>query len=964
MPGRAEITPELPGREAHHWRADTGAPTDIRAIAQTPDGYLWLGTASGLYRFDGISFEHIVPSTYNRRQSSLITALAVAADGALWVGHDFGGLSVWRNGRLTDLPPEIQSKGAVMAIATAPNGDVWVACLGSMGQQLRQYSRGQVHVHDTNDWLKPESIDHLLVAHDGSLWISQAVSVLHVPNGAARPEVVATKPVFTSSLVEDDHGQVWFAGRDGLHSLTGRPARIPIPDTPLRPGVFQHGQALFSDGRVLFAGYRDGLMAVPVQRAGPVMHIPERAATVMRDREGTIWTGGPDGLTRFGRTVLMRPALPGTPITGFALGGNPTMPLAVATDSGVFAIGKGEVRPILTVPGITALCAGQSGEVLVETEKGDRLLRGAIWQSIAKPFPLISANACAIGRDGRAWSVIGNAALYQLNGSRWQAQADLPPSQFIVSDQVSGAQGGIYANEPLHAVLHIADHKVVPIWQGDDIAVGFVRLIKVIGGHTYIGGQMGLARTEGNRIVAIEARSHPWLTGLTGVTLGPSDAWLITSAGIVRISRPDFEAAFRHPHQPIPHRLLGAAQNVHARSSVYWSANDAEVDAAGQPWFVTDQGLVGVDLAANAVNPMPPPVLIRGLQAGGVTYIGSRAELPAGTNRIAFEFAALSLTDPLHNRYRYRLEGVDGDWVEPGVTGDGARQEATYTQLRPGTYRFRVIAANGDGVWNQTGATMAVTIAAYFWQTWWFAGVLAIAASGALVAVFNWRARVTSAALRQRLADRMAVREHIARELHDTLLQGFYGLTLRFQSIKERLPQGHSTIADMEKALDRADDVLLEGRERVRMLRQESGPLDLVAHVSDLTPVILGDDLPWTLAVKGVPAPIWAEAAHEIGRIVREALCNIVRHARAGHVGITIDFTRDPIQIDIADDGTGLPDPVRRSGSAEGHYGLIGMRERAKGLGGSLEISNVAPHGTCVRLSVPRQIVHRALDDG
>jgi hypothetical protein len=192
---------------------------------------------------------------------------------------------------------------------------------------------------------------------------------------------------------------------------------------------------------------------------------------------------------------------------------------------------------------------------------------------------------------------------------------------------------------------------------------------------------------------------------------------------------------------------------------------------------------VRVDPARIVRNPVAPPVVIRGMEANGNTYLQGAVTLPAGTSRVQFDYVALSLTSPAANRYRYRLDGVDGDWVDAGN-----KRQASYTALGPGTFRFRVIAANPDGVWNTTGASMSVTIEPYFWQTWWFEGAVGLIVAVTLWALVQWRMRVATEATRQRIEDRLVVREHIAQELHDTLLQGFQGLVLRFQSLLHRLP--------------------------------------------------------------------------------------------------------------------------------------------------------------------------------
>jgi hypothetical protein len=302
--------------------------------------------------------------------------------------------------------------------------------------------------------------------------------------------------------------------------------------------------------------------------------------------------------------------------------------------------------------------------------------------------------------------------IHHLDHGVWRREDDWPAVESIVSD---GANG-LYANRPMQAVMHLTPGHAETIWAGDAIAIGFIRTIKRIGPYLYMGGEKGLARYDGTHIAVVEARNHPWLSGITGLAIGARDAWVITSDGIMRMAATDLDRAFGHPERLLPHQAMGQGMGVGSRSFAY-TANDAEIDARGQAWFVTDKGLFRVDPARSERNPVAPPVTLRALIANGVRYQAGDVTLPAGTSRIQLDFVALSLTTPARNLYRYRLDGVDEGWVDAGH-----KRQANYTGLGPGEYHFRVIAANGDGVWNREGAVMTITIKPWFWQTWWFRG--------------------------------------------------------------------------------------------------------------------------------------------------------------------------------------------------------------------------------------------------
>jgi signal transduction histidine kinase len=324
-----------------------------------------------------------------------------------------------------------------------------------------------------------------------------------------------------------------------------------------------------------------------------------------------------------------------------------------------------------------------------------------------------------------------------------------------------------------------------------------------------------------------------------------------------------------------------------------------------------------------------------------------------GTERVEIAYTALSLTDAKANRYRYRLLGADSGWVD----GGGAR-EALYTNLGPGTYHFQVIASNNDGVWNRQGATLTFVIAPRFYQTRWFlAGCLA-AAAALLWLLYRWRLRTIALRTRGQFEARLAERERIARELHDTLMQGFQGVVLRFQSVANVLTPGTQAHAAMESALERADDVLVEGRDRIRELRRDVEPLNLVATLKTTVEHLAPPSLQWSIAQAGQERTVCAPVADEINRIVAEAVANVVRHAGAETLDINLRFGTDRLVVIVEDDGRGIPQGIRDAGRRAGHFGLVGMRERAAQLAGTLEIGERSPTGTLIKLSVPARVAY------
>jgi signal transduction histidine kinase len=317
----------------------------------------------------------------------------------------------------------------------------------------------------------------------------------------------------------------------------------------------------------------------------------------------------------------------------------------------------------------------------------------------------------------------------------------------------------------------------------------------------------------------------------------------------------------------------------------------------------------------------------------------------------------LSFSVPERVRFRYRLDGVDGDWQDAGT-----RRQAIYTNLGPGDYRFRVIAANEDGVWNEAGAALDFKIAPAYYQTWWFRALYVILAAGVIWLLFYLRALRMLSRMRERLEERHNERARIARELHDTLLQSIHGLMLRFQTVADEMPTGSATRTAMERALDRADEVLDEGRDRVSDLRSsiDCGE-DLALAFTNIGEQMAAEhDVEFRVLVEGEEQRLDADVSDEIFRICREALINAFQHAQATSIEIEIAFETDAMRVRVRDDGVGIGADILEAGSRPDHWGLPGMRERALRIGARLDLWGSAGSGTEVELRVPASVAYLA----
>ena len=423
----------------------------------------------------------------------------------------------------------------------------------------------------------------------------------------------------------------------------------------------------------------------------------------------------------------------------------------------------------------------------------------------------------------------------------------------------------------------------------------------------------------------------------------------MTPSALVRVSTRQLDAAFGDPKVRVSPTIYDASDGM--QTLMGSSASNALVRGGdGRIWAAASEAILWVDPAQPNRNKIPPTVMIKAANAGRRSYrYGPIIVLPKGSDAVRIDYTATSLSVPGRVHFRYRLSGVDKDWVDAG-----SRRQAFYTNLRPGDYTFQVVASNDDGVWNNAGAKTRITISPSFWQTNVFILLCVVVVLALLWSAYVLRTRALTARVHDRLETQVAERERIARELHDTLLQGMQGLIFKIHAIAKRLSTEQPERPQMEKALDEADGVLGEARVRVGSLRSERGsealPNALAAAAERTLPA---GSIKARIVVQGTTRPLDPIVFEEVERIGQEALLNIVRHARAGGVEIGIEYTAATLTVSWTDDGRGIEHDVLADGRRDGHYGLTGMRERAAEIGGDLQIVSGSGAGTRVSISVP-----------
>ena len=959
------------------WMADDGVPQGIYALAQTPDGFLWIGSDAGLHRFDGVRFD---PEPATRKAGyAPISALMVARNGDLWIGYQSGRMAVLRNGTLLDrsLPA---SDRWVFRFFEDRTGAVW-AMTGNTSHPLMRYRDG--HWEDIGkDWgFETNFAWSIAEADDGSLWLGHGAKMLVLPPGQARFRdagvALTYEPGDPFGLATDSTGRVWQSSAYvGTHRL---PGTLTAPDGSPRPPAIKAALAGHSYRTILFdrdgalwgATYSAGIFRIARPQAlytggAPVEESftakdglsSDRAQAILEDREGNLWVGTSAGLDRF-RPANIRPAADVPPHSpyGYVLTGTRDGTVYVADSDSLWRIASGgkAVRVLEGLSNPQALCEDREGALWVKT--GDALLRGAAGRFERMPIPDKRRPAldCLVTSDGRLWFSRVRGGLMRYEEGAWiDALWELDGTAPKIPAMIEAPGGGLLLYARSQGLMHADLPATRMLWKHTDIPGNEITVLHPVGQDVIVASLGGVARLHAGKVTLLKRRDA-WLQGITGIAESrDGHIWLQSRAGIARVPRDAFLRSFDDPTQALDVELLDFDDGLRAPPAPGYARNSALEGGDGRLWFLTTDGVAQIQPTHLVRNPVPPPVRIVGLAYGTQRLRDpSSATLPAGVSRIEIDYTALSLSIPKRVRFRYRLDGVDEDWVEAGH-----RRQAFYTNLDPGQYRFHVIAANDSGVWNEEGATLAFTVPPTFLQSAWFKALLVLAAVLLLWGLYALRLRYETARLRDRFQGQIAERTRIARELHDTLLQEFQALTLRFQGAVDGLRAEGRTHEALTRALDRADEALKAGRERVHDLRTPHTGDDLAAALQDTAAHLVEDgSLDLQVTAEGARRALMDTAAEEVRRIAEEALRNVVRHAKARSARLVLAYRADGLAMTIRDDGIGLHPAA--GADRDGHFGCAGMRERAQQLGGRLDIGNAPEGGTRVELFVPARRIYR-----
>lgn len=945
----AALQPSTPlaGYTHQAWVMENGLPQNsVQALVQTRDGFLWLGTEAGLARFDGSGFQIFDRNSHPALPGNDVRCLLEARNGALWIGTS-DGLARWKDGSASTFSTRDGLPGnGIRVLAESADGVLWAwtdlgparfdgtrFVAGDVAQTFRgaalSLPGGYPAGFETTmpDGARVEGDTGALAIFPGGKSGGGAtrISTIHLTVGKELPGS-RIQAVFA-----DREGTLWIGTNAGLvRWRAGKVEHFPITDPlasasilslledregDLWVGTESGGLDILRDQRFHTLGARDGLSS-------------DAASTVVEDAAGNLWVGTQnDGLNvlrpgvggeaaRAVRTWSVRDGLASNVILSLAAA--PNGDLWVGTPDGLSRIHADSVTTFTSADGlpddfVRSLLVDTDGSLWIGTRRGL-----AHW-SVAKNIRAAATaeqietytQASGLGSD-----LVG-AMARDAHGDLWVATlAGLSRLRAGRIDNFTTANG--LSSNVVTALLPRADGTLVigtedhgwDVWDGHRFSPG-------------LGKQ--LSQTSVHAILD-DDRGH---------------LWFATGNGIARCESVDSGGANGTP-ECTGWMEFTTADGLHGRETATNSHPSAWRSRDGRLWFATPKGLVAVDPDHFPINQLAPPVALERFAVDDVDQplgqMGRELAIAAGHVRFQFDFAGLSYIAPQKVRYRYMLDGFDRGWIEAGP-----RRTAYYTNIPPGHYTFRVQAANNDGAWNTAGAALGFGLCPRFYQTLWFYALLLAGAAAAFLFLMQRRLRLAEHEFSAVLGER----SRIAREIHDTLAQGYVGISVQLEVLTEllRLRKLEDAVKQLNLTREYVREGLADARQSIWSLRtQDGGETTLPLKLRRMAETA-GDGFGTEFKLFGAYRALPGKMEGELLRVAQEALHNVKKHAEARNVSIQLEYGSDSIVLEVRDDGRG-----GAVEAAAGHFGLMGMRERAAAMGGSLEIMSEPGAGTTVRL--------------
>ncbi len=954
------------------WQTEDGLPQNtVEAITQTRDGFLWIGTLAGLARFDGLHFQTFDAANTPGLQDERITSLYEDSRGTLWIGHESGDVTCYRDGSFEAFSKRARPVDRVFAITEDERGEVWIFRQSGILESSGRRSSA------TTPSSSGGSAKMLSLTRNraGQVWIRVEGDAAELKAGALHP--LDFGPARVTSyvrglaaandrglwVVSDQHIRKWVDGQwtedRGPWGNSDISTMCELRNGALAIGTMESGFHLFyPDGRAVTFDYNHG-------------SIQNWVRLLYEDREGNLWVAaGSGGLAKVQPTAfsmlnapdnwLGRTVLSVTPGQDGALWiGTEGAGLYRYRDNGWSHYGEAEGFTNLYVWSITA---GASGQVWAGTwnggifrKEGERFVRATELDPIGGPVMALHFDPA----DSTLWAGTGNGLLQWRDGGKIWHLHDRANSNTIVYAMAPDDHGSMWLALADAGIGRLSADGLKVLARTRELATNSAQCLLLDGDTLWIGTQNGgLNRLKNGRFSSISIEQ-----GLASRAIchieddGRGYLWLSTHYGIIRVAKRELDRCADNEIATVASQTFGKDDGLPTMEYSGGLQAGGCRTSDGRLWFTSNKGLVSVDPAALPLNPVAPPVVVesirvdgRKLESGGPG--GLKPRLPPANERIEFQFTALSLTAPGKVLFKYRLHGLDKGWIEAGD-----RRVAFYSHLAPGDYRFQVIACNNDGLWNTTGDSIYLTVEPFYWQTWWFRiSAVLLAVTGVSLIVQHETRRRMQLRLDQLEYERGIERERsrIAQDIHDDIGTSLTRITMLSQSSAEELSRPPQTAAVMKSIHATALDVTHTLDEIVWAVNPRHDSLDsLACYISRLAQETLAEAGIACRTNLPVHLPSWplnAQLRHNLLLAFKEVLNNILKHARATEVHVTLVLQGTAFVLTVQDDGAG-PE-AGESNRALGGNGLDNVRRRLAQIGGRCEMHMAPGRGWCVVFTV------------
>lgn len=974
-----------------HWGSESGFPGgSVNAIAQTTDGYLWIGTDRGLVRFDGLNFRMYQHATPGTLAIGPVVGLVADSEGSLWIVLQSTKVLRYRDGKFE--PGRDEAEFAITSVYKEPKGEFLLSSLviGALrynaGKFVTLTSPEQLPSSLVNTPLEPTSsaatrsnwstgvethrlappnspVISMTESADGTVWLgTRDRGLFFVKDGRISSITGRLPDTKVNCILPLNDGELWIGTDKGVVHWNGN----EITDKDV-PSMLRHDQIqvlLRDHDSNIWVGTAQGL--VRFNSGGLAVDSSSHASVtaIFEDREGNVWTGGPRGLERLRDsafvTFLLADGLP-SENNGPVYVDSEDRAWFAPLEGGLYWLKDGAVGKV-TEGGlqqdVVYSISGNKNELWIGRQlgglthlryNGGRLVSETYTQ--ANGLAQNGVYAVHQSRDGTLWAGTLSGGVSALRNRRFTTYTT---AEGLASNTVTtiaeGPDGKIWFGTPA-GLNEFANGQWRVYTPRDGLPSPEVNCLLVDSdGVLWIGSSAGLAYLNSDRV---QVPREPEL--LRGQILGIAEdrsgwLWIATSNHILRVNRSGLlkgdALGDSDVHEYGLSDGLRGVEGVKRHQSVVG-------DPLGRIWFSMNRGLSVVDPNRAAAASPPALVHVEAMSADGnpIDFRGP-IRISSSRQRITFGYAGLSLSNSERVRYRYRLEGFDHGWSEAVTT-----RETIYTNLAPGRYAFRVMASNSDGLWNGAEATFPFEVQPMWWQTWWFRVSVLLLLGFFILLVYRLRMRQLTQQLNVRFEERLAERTRIAQDLHDTLLQGFLSASMQLHVADDQLSVASPAKPIVGRVLDLMGRVINDGRNAVRGLRlssTESGDLEqALSRVPQ--ELAIQQEVNFRLVVEGQVRPLHPLIRDEVYRISREALANAFRHSQANGIEVELEYADNQLRVVVRDNGCGI-DPHVLSVGRDGHWGLPGMRERAERIGARLKVWSRAEGGTEVELSVPSHV--------